>query len=145
MTVYRSQSRTMKVRVISHCFCIWEIHCLRKQIALQLNKIFDLLTRNVLSTYSCRGYSTSSCTRYLSTLPTCSFMGTGSVLKNEHLMVCLCWKAQMSTFQATLLFAIMFQPSNRLAGFKKIVTNSLRLENTQTCWELFCSELSRSE
>ena len=45
-------------------------------------------------------------------------METGSVLENEHFMVCfLAEMYKMSTLPVTFLFRFMFQLSNRLAGF----------------------------
>jgi len=120
VTVYGSQSRTSRFNFISHCFCIWEVCWLWSQTDLPLCNIFYLLIKHAPSTYLCRGYRTSSSTRYLSTLSTCSFMGTGSVLKNEHFTVCFMLKGiKFRHFRSPSKFVFLLQLSNRLASFNE--------------------------
>jgi len=87
---------------------------------LWLCEIFDLLTENVPYSYHCRGYRTSSSTRYLFILSNCSFMETWSVQTNEHFMVCFCVeKHKISKLPVTFLLVFMFQLSNCLTSFKE--------------------------
>jgi len=76
------------------------------------------------TTYLCRGYRTNSSTRYLSTLPTCNFMGTGSVLENEHFMGCCMLKGiKCRHFRSPSYLRFSFNCRNVWPVWRKLLRN----------------------